>query len=114
MRSLRSFTLPSNSGNSNVPFHTAAVAPGATLTNMVTSTTASRLEAAGVQVQQAEYIALALVIQASNPQTNGQCWALQGNRCTEVEEPLQRLKPQWYGEWHAEQAERVTNVVIQK
>ena len=97
MRSLRSLGPPAN-------FHVGAVAPGGTATNMVGPAIAARMEAVGIVMQPAEYVALGLVTLASDPARNGMCYAMLGHRCFEIEGKVRETMPLWYGEWNTEQA----------
>jgi hypothetical protein len=81
---------------------------------MISRTTLARMEAMGVVVQSAEYVALAMLMLASNAEYHGQCWAVVGGRCREVEVELERLKPQWLGEWNMEQMRREAGVEISR
>ena len=107
MRSLRA-----NEALTSQNIRVAAVAPGGTLTNMVTSKTAASMEAAGVAVQKPEFIALALLILASNKELNGQCYGLFGGRGFEIEGKVQETMELWYGKYPTEQARAVTNVAF--
>ena len=109
MRSLRA-----NPALTSQNIHVAAVAPGGTLTNMVSQETASRMEAAGVAIQQPEFIALALLILASNPELNGQCYGLFGGRGFEIEGKVRETMELWYGDYPTEQARAVTDVAFGK
>lgn len=99
MRSLRSLGPAGN-------FHVAGVAPGGVATAMVSPPIVKRMEDAGIIVQQPEYVALALVILASDPKWNGQSLALLGGKCFEVEEKFKEIMPQWWGEWNMDQSLR--------
>lgn len=109
MRSLRA-----NPTVTSQSIHVAAVAPGAAQTSMVSEETAARMEAAGVALQKPEFIALALLILASNPELNGQCYGLFGGRGFEIEGKVKETMPLWYGEYPTEQARAATNVSFAK
>ena len=72
------------------------------------------MERAGIPVQEPEYIALALLILASNQDTNGCSYALLGNKSFEVEDKIKETMPLWYGEYNTDQALRAASVTFAK
>ncbi|KAI9739469.1 MAG: Short-chain dehydrogenase/reductase prx4 [Claussenomyces sp. TS43310] len=109
IRSLRS-SLPSDNISIN------GVAPAATITKLLPQNLATPLMAAGLPVSNAHFVGLAVVYSAVAHQTrtvepygkdsddevagkwNGRVIMTLGETYTELEEPIARLRPQWFGE----------------
>ncbi|KAH7349071.1 putative short chain dehydrogenase/ reductase [Pyrenochaeta sp. MPI-SDFR-AT-0127] len=99
-----------------------AVAPAATVSKLLPADLAGPIIAAGAPVSNAHHVGLAIVFSAvahqlgqveaygrdspdkvaSPGRWNGRVILTLGDRWTEVEEPIARLRPQWLGEWNAE------------
>jgi NAD(P)-dependent dehydrogenase (short-subunit alcohol dehydrogenase family) len=93
-----------------------SVAPAATITKLLPQNLATPLMAAGLPVSSAHFVGLAIVYSAtaeqrrsvepygkdSNKDTpgrwNGRTILTLGDAYTELEEPIARLRPQWFGE----------------
>jgi hypothetical protein len=109
MRALRS-TLPLDNITIN------AVAPAATITKLLPHNLAMPLMAAGLPVSSPDFVGLAVAYSAtarqnrsvepygkdSNDDTpgpwNGRAILTLGDTYTELEEPIARLRPQWFGQ----------------
>lgn len=109
IRSLRS-TLPLEDITIN------GVAPAATITKLLPQNLATPLMAAGLPVSTAHFVGLAVVYSAVAQQThavepygkdsdessvgrwNGRVILTLGDTYTELEEPIAKLRPQWFGE----------------
>ncbi|KAL9123056.1 MAG: hypothetical protein Q9187_000383 [Circinaria calcarea] len=94
-----------------------AVAPAATITNLLPAVLAKPIIAAGLPVSSAHLVGLALVYSATAKETrrvqaygkdkeeederegrwNGRVILTLGNRYTELEEPISRLRGEWFG-----------------
>lgn len=94
-----------------------AVAPAATISGLMSEEAARKQEARGLQISTAHHVAKALVFSATAREQrrveaygteseadneregpwNGRVIMTMGERYTEVEEPLERLKSQWFG-----------------
>ena len=109
VRSLRA-SLPRDNISIN------AVAPAATITKLLPQNLATPLMAAGLPVSSAHMVGLAVVYSAVTQQKqkvesygkdsdepvagkwNGRTILTLGDSYTELEEPLAKLRPQWFGE----------------
>ena len=71
---------------------------------MVTDAIMKRMDDVGMHVQGVDYIAMAMVILASDPARNGRMLHLVGGRAFEIEGKVRETMPLWYGEYGTEQA----------
>ena len=58
----------------------------------------------GLTINTPEFIALGQVFLAGQEDWNGKCLTLIGGKATEVEEPLESTRMQWYGEYNTNMA----------
>ncbi|KAK4692281.1 hypothetical protein P7C71_g4890, partial [Lecanoromycetidae sp. Uapishka_2] len=99
-----------------------AVAPAATISRLLPANLAAPIIAAGAPVSSAEHVGLAIGYSATAMQTsevecygrdtpemikalnrwNGRVIMTLGDRWTELEEPLAKLRPQWFGGYNTE------------
>lgn len=98
------------------------VAPAATVSKLLPANLAGPIVQAGAPVSSAYHVGLALVHSAtatedhqveaygndgvaktqSSGRWNGRVILTLGDRWTEVEEPIARLRPEWFGQWNTE------------
>jgi hypothetical protein len=98
-----------------------AVAPAATLTNLLPSEMLAKIQGS-VSISTPHHVGLAIVYSAvakqdhaveaygkDSPEAakkkgpwNGRVIVTLGDQWTEVEEPLARVRPEWFGEWNTE------------
>jgi hypothetical protein len=79
---------------------------------MLDPTATAGFKALGIPLQPPEYVALAAVFLASNPEWNGKALTLIGSRATEVEAALTETQPLWYGKYNLEMAAKAAAVTF--
>jgi hypothetical protein len=70
--------------------------------------------AKAIPVNKAYSVALAALFLAGNRNNNGKSLTIIGDTYTEVEGPLLKLQPQWYGEYNTEMARNAASVRLDK
>lgn len=89
-----------------------AAAHLSTESNMFPIEAAEAFRAKGIPVNKAYSVALAAVFLATNPEYNGKALTIIGDMYTEVEGPILKLQPQWYGEYNTEMARIAASVPL--
>ncbi|KAH8817109.1 hypothetical protein F5884DRAFT_778452 [Xylogone sp. PMI_703] len=92
----------------------SCIAPGGTATGMVDAEIQKAMEARGIPVQDASYVATGAVLLASQRGWNGKSLTMIGSKATEVEGPLADMMPLWYGKHNVDLAMRAATVPINK
>jgi short-subunit dehydrogenase len=90
------------------------IAPGGTVSSLLTLQAAEAFEARGVPINNASTVALAAVYLANNKEPNGKSLTIIGDRFTEVEDSIARTQPLWYGEYNTDMSRRVATVRLDK